>query len=146
VLIVIAPHIRADHEEIEGLVVEGFHGIGKDDVEVQVVGTRSPTKFAGKAWPELPRGRATSADTKWLVEITMPARPGTDGYPMEWRYPRLKTVPTFIAHDWRERLFAVAAHEAYHVKQFRMGMRRSEVTAERWAFKQLDRMRALEAP
>jgi hypothetical protein len=72
----------------------------------------------------------------------MPARPSTDGYPLQWKYPRLKTAPVFTAHDWRDQLLAVAAHEAYHVKQFRNGMRRSEVAAERWAFRALERTRA----
>ncbi len=141
-LVVISHLIRADHEEVEGLVREAFRGIGKEGVEVQVAATRSPTRFTGKAWPEPPGRRATDAETRWLVEIVMPARPPADGYPLQWRYPRLKTAPTFTARDWRERVFTVAAHEAYHVKQFRMGMRRSEVAAELWAFKALERMRA----
>ncbi|MEX0991828.1 MAG: hypothetical protein WD004_06115 [Actinomycetota bacterium] len=141
-LVLISHLIRADHEEVDGLVREGFRGIGKDGVEVQVVATRSPTRFTGKAWPEPPARRVTGPETRWLVEIVMPARPPVDGYPIEWRYPRLKTAPVFTAHDWRDRVFTVVAHEAYHVKQFRMGMRRSEVAAERWAFRALERVRA----
>ncbi len=139
--IVISHLIRADHEEVEGLVREAFRGIGKEGVEVQVLATQSPTRFTGKAWPELPARRAAGPGTRWLVEIVMPGRPPLDGYPLRWRYPRLKTAPTFTAHDWRDRVFTIAAHEAYHVKQFRFGLRRSEVAAERWAFKALERMR-----
>lgn len=141
-LIVISHLIRADHEEVDGLVREAFRGIGKGGVEVQVVATRSPQRFTGRAWAELPARRPRAPETTWLVELVMPARPPIDGYPLEWRYPRLKTAPIFVAHDWRDQLFAVAAHEAYHVKQFRMGMRRSEIAAERWAHKALKRARA----
>lgn len=140
-LVVVSHLIRADHEEVVGIVNEGFRGISRDGVEVQVVATRSPTRFTGKAWLEPPVRRERSSETVWLVEIVMPARPPADGYPLEWRYPRLKTAPVFTAHDWRDQLFAVAAHEAYHVKQFRRGMRRSEVAAERWAHKALERSR-----
>lgn len=145
-LVTISHLIRADHEEIEGLINEAFRGIGKEQVEVQVVATRSAHRFTGKAWAEPPARRPRSAETRWLVELVMPARPTPDGYPLEWRYPRLKTAPVFLANDWRDQLFAVAAHEAYHVKQFRMGMRRSEVAAERWAHKALERSRLLSRP
>ncbi len=142
-LVSISHLIRADHEEIVGLINEAFRGIGKEQVEVQVIATRSPQRFTGKAWAEPPVRRARAPETRWLVELVMPARPTRDGYPLEWRYPRLKTAPVFLANDWRDQLFAVAAHEAYHVKQFRMGMRRSEVAAERWAHKALERSRLL---
>lgn len=140
--IVVANAVKADHEEVRGLVTEAFSGIGKDGVEVWVVATRSPDRFTGKAWPQVPRNRSVEPDTHYLVELVMPGRPPASGYPFEWRYPKLKTAPPIVVNDWRERLFALAAHEAYHVKQFRQGMRRSEVTAERWALKALHRMRA----
>lgn len=140
-VVVISHLIRADHEEVEGIVRDGFHGIGKDGVEVQLIGTRSTHRFSGKAWAEPPARRDRHPDTVWLVEIAMPSRPGAQGYPIHWKYPRLKTAPEFVAHDWRDQLLAVAAHEAYHVKQFRAGMRRSEVAAERWAHKVLERSR-----
>lgn len=138
----VATAVRADHGEVRGLVAEAFHGIGKEGVEVHVLATRSPDRFSGKAWPAPPRGRKVRQGTLYLVELVMPARPSSDGYPFEWRYPKLKTAPTIVVDDWRERLFSLAAHEAYHVKQFRRGMRRSEVTAERWALKSLERMRS----
>ena len=103
--------------------------------------TRSPQRFTGRAWSEPPKRRPRAPETRWLVEIVMPSRPPTDGYPLEWRYPGLKTAPAFVARDWRDLLFAVAAHEAYHVKQFRMGKRRSEIAAERWAHRALTRAR-----
>ena len=134
--------IGADHDEVRGLILEGFRGVGRDAVEVHVVANRSRATFAGRAWPEPPRGRRLADGGRFLVEIAMPRRPSEEGFPFTWRYPRMKTAPQLTARDWRERLFAVAAHEAYHVKQFRRGMRRSEVTAERWAARSLDRLRA----
>ena len=124
------------------MISEGFKGIGRADVEVHVVPNRSRFAISGRAWPELPPGRARAAGTRFLVQIEMPSKPSAAGYPFVWRYPKRKTAPQMTARDWRERLLAVAAHEAYHVRQFRQGMRRSEVTAERWAQRTLDRYRA----
>ena len=138
----LSERIRVPHGEVRSLILEGFRGVGKDDVEIQVIANRSRWVFSGRAWPELPRGRATSARTKFLVEISMPRAPSAEGFPYRWKYPRLKTAPRLIAYSWQERLVALAAHEAYHVKQFRLGMRKSEVTAERWAGRALDRHRA----
>ena len=59
------------------------------------------------------------------------------GYPITYRYRGLSTAPWTTVEDWRERLIALAAHEAYHVHQFREGLRRSEVQAERWALRRL---------
>ncbi len=135
--IVVSELITADHQEVRGLIHEGFHGVGKDAVEVHVVTNGSRFAISGRAWPELPKSRPVAPGTHYLVQIEMPRRPSGKGYPFVWRYPRLKTPPELRARDWRERLLAVAAHEAYHVKQFRSGMRRSEVTAERWAERML---------
>jgi hypothetical protein len=129
---------------LRGLISEGFKGIGRADVEVHVVPNRSRFAISGRAWPDLPPGRARAGTTRFLVQIEMPRKPSAAGYPFVWRYPNRKTAPDLMARDWRERLLAVAAHEAYHVKQFRHGMRRSEVTAERWAQRTLDRYRAAE--
>ena len=106
-LIAISKLIRADHEEVEGVIREGFGGIGKDGVGVQVLATRSPQRFTGRAWAEPPRRRSKAPETRWLVEIVMPSRPPKDDYPLEWRYPHVNTAPTFVAQDWRDRLFAV---------------------------------------
>jgi hypothetical protein len=63
------------------------------------------------------------------------------GYPITYRYRGLSTAPWITVEDWRERLIALAAHEAYHVHQFREGLRRSEVQAERWALRRLSSWR-----
>ena len=46
--------------------------------------------------------------------------------------------------DPRERLLALAAHEACHVRQFRDGSRRSEIQAERFALATLEAWRRVE--
>ncbi len=134
--------IRVDHDELTTLVLEGFHGVGKRGVELHLSAHRGRVIFHGRAWPEIPPGAAVAPETRYLVQISMPKAPSQNGFPFEWRYPRRKTAPWLVAHTWQERLLAVAAHEAYHVKQFRFGMRRSEVTAERWAAKALERFRS----
>ncbi|MFL5767564.1 MAG: hypothetical protein ACJ758_06935 [Actinomycetota bacterium] len=141
-ILVISPRIAVPEEELHALIQEGFRGVGKDDVEVQVVANRSRWVFSGRAWPERPTRRVTSAKTRYLVEISMPRSPSAEGFPYRWRYPRLKTAPRLEAASWQERLVALSAHEAYHVRQFRLGMRKSEVTAERWAARALDRFRS----
>jgi hypothetical protein len=142
VILRVSPRIAVPEEELRALIHEGFRGVGKDDVEVQVVANRSRWVFSGKAWPELPVRRATSVRTRYLVEISMPRRPSPEGFPYRWKYPRLKTAPKLEAATWQERFVALAAHEAYHVRQFRLGMRKSEVVAERWAGRALERFRA----
>ena len=141
-ILLISPRVAVPLEEVRSLVREGFRGVGKADVEVQIVANRSRWVFSGKAWPELPVRRASSPRTRFLVEISMPRKPSADGFPYCWKYPRLKTAPRLEARTWQERLVALAAHEAYHVRQFRLGMRKSEVAAERWAGRALDRFRA----
>jgi hypothetical protein len=42
-----------------------------------------------------------------------------------------------MIQDWREAVVCLTAHELYHIKQRRTGMRASEVRAERWALKRL---------
>jgi hypothetical protein len=145
VILYVSPRISVPAEELNRLVQEGFRGVGKDDVEVQVVANRSRWIFSGRAWPELPLRRASSPRTRFLVEISMPRRPSEAGFPYRWKYPRLKTAPRLEARTWQERLVALAAHEAYHVRQFRLGMRKSEVAAERWAGRALERFRAAQA-
>ena len=55
------------------------------------------------------------------------------GYPVTYRYRGLSTAPWITVLDWRGAPGGPAAHEAFHIHQFREGLRRSEVQAERWA-------------
>lgn len=50
--------------------------------------------------------------------------------------------PLLALADWREALVVVAAHEAWHIHQFRAGLRRVEAECERFAAAALARYRA----
>ena len=138
VRIAVSPAMKADHEALRALVVEAFDGVDASGVEVhlRVPAPRRPT-FVGRAYPQLPSRPRTHADTRYLVRLDLPSLVRNRGYPMTYRYRGLSTAPWITVRDWRERLMALAAHEAYHIHQFREGLRRSEVQAERWALRRL---------
>ena len=73
--------------------------------------------------------------------MKVPATLRNRAYPRTYRYPRLKTAPWITVSDWQERFVALVAHEAFHTRQFREGLRRSEVQAERWAARILESWR-----
>jgi len=132
--IVVSDEIRADHATLSRLIEQGFNGIDPSGVEVRVERSlRSWDSFTGRAYPELPRRPSAHPTTRYLVRLRLPGALRNRGYPQSYRYPRLKTAPSITVRDWRERLVALVAHEAFHVHQFRRGLRRSEVAAERWA-------------
>jgi hypothetical protein len=134
VLIRVSEEIRADHGELCRLVHEGFQGVDVDGVEVHIepAGRRSQS-FTGLAYYSLPSRARLHPGTEYLVRLRLPRALRNRDYPKTFRYPRLKTAPWITVGDWRERLLALVAHEACHVRQFRGGHRRSEVQAERWA-------------
>jgi len=138
VRIAVSPGMKADHEALRALVVEAFDGVDPSGVEVQlrVPPPRRPT-FVGRAYPEPPARARMHRDTRYLVRLDLPSVVRNRGYPLTYRYRGLSTAPWITVGDWRERLIALAAHEAYHVHQFREGLRRSEVQAERWALRRL---------
>jgi hypothetical protein len=128
------PGIRADRSAVGALVVAGFDGVAAGDVEVRVeLGRRRGDAFTGRAYPEPPRRGGAGAGIRYVVRLVLPGRLVNRGYPKSYRYVRRKTAPWITVGSWRERLLALAAHEACHVHQFRHGLRRSEVAAERWA-------------
>jgi hypothetical protein len=139
----VRPEIRADHDDVRRLVVDGFHGVGEQGVEVVVERARSTREsFTGRAYFVLPSRPEPHPDTKYLVKLKIPGTPRNRAYPKTYRYWNRTTAPWITVGDWRERLVALAAHEACHVRQFRGGLRRSEVEAERWAARILDAWRA----
>jgi hypothetical protein len=75
------------------------------------------------------------------VRLRLPRTLRNRDYPKSYRYPGRRTAPWITVGDWRERLMALAAHEACHVRQFTLGLRRSEVEAERWALRILSAWR-----
>ena len=132
--IVIDRGIRGDHPELRRLVAAGFDGVEGSDVEVRVRPAGRPSRsYTGRAYPTPPRSARLSPGVRYLVVLFVPTVRRNRGYPKTHRYPRLRTAPWITTRDWRERLLALSAHEACHVRQFRLGLRRSEVEAERWA-------------
>jgi hypothetical protein len=133
-LIRVSGEIHGNHDELRRLVRQAFDGIDAAGVEVHIEPARRPSQsFTGLAYFELPRGPRLQPGTQYLVKLKLPRALRNRAYPKTYRYPRLKTAPWITVGDWRERLVALAAHEACHVHQFRTGARRSEVHAERWA-------------
>ncbi len=132
--IVVSREIRADHALLGRLIEQGFAGVDPIGVEVRVErAPRSWESFTGRAYPEPPSRPKAYPGTRYLVRLKLPGTLRNRGYPQSYQYPRLKTAPSITVRDWRERLVALVAHEAFHVRQFREGLRRSEVAAERWA-------------
>jgi len=99
--------------------------------------------YSGRAYPALPAVARVSPGVLFLVTLKMPADPSVtgDSYPRISRYLRYKTAPPVTLADWTDELVHLAAHEARHVHQFRHGLRRSEIDAEKWAHAQLSAYR-----
>ena len=136
--IVVTDAITANVDELRALIHEAFHGVDTSDVELRVeLARNSRESFTGRAYPEPPRRPKPAPGTRFLVRLRLPGALRNRGYPRAYRYTGLVTAPWITVRDWRERLVALAAHEAFHVHQFREGLRRSEVAAERWAAKKL---------
>ncbi len=135
--------IRHDHGALRALVGEGFADVDSSGVEVRLErAVRGAQSFCGRAYAEPPSRPRAGPGTRYLIRLFLPATLRNRGYPKTYRYVRRKTAPWITVEDWRERLVALAAHEAFHVHQFRGGLRRSEVQAERWAAQVLGRWRA----
>lgn len=150
VLIVLDPALRTDPEELRRLVREGFEGIDGAAVEVRLERSRGAhDAFSGRAYGEPLRRPRSAPGTRFPIRLWLPAAPRDRGYPRSYRYARRTTAPWITVAGWRERFVALVAHEAFHVRQFREGLRRSEVAAERWAERVLSAWRGrsvLEAP
>ena len=145
--IAISPDIRTDHAHLSGLIVDAFQGVPAFDVLVRVERAKRPAlSFAGRAYPEPPPSMLRGEQARYLVRLMLPSALRNRAYPKTYRYSKRKTAPWITVRDWRERLVALAAHEACHVHQFREGLRRSEVQAERWAVKVLLSWREQEPP
>ncbi len=136
--------IRSDPAELRRLVGEGFRGVDATDVEIHLRPVRhSRESFCGRAYPGRPVRARLDPQTRYLVVLLLPRLPRDRGYPRTYRYRGLKTAPAIRVDGWRENLVALAAHEACHIRQFRLGLRRSEVRAERWALGVLERFRSV---
>lgn len=128
------PRIRANGAELARLVREGFTGVATEGVEVRLELFRRPgASFSGRAYLDPPSRPRPAPGTRWLIRLQLPSVLRNRGYPRTYRYAGRTTAPWITVRDWRERLVALVAHEACHVRQFREGLRRSEIQAERWA-------------
>lgn len=94
--------------------------------------------FKGYAYDGIPYVSSVAATTDFLVTIRVPLPLESIQYPRTWRYPGMKTAPEFRYQGWTDEFFHLIAHECYHIKQFRSGYSRSEVKAERWAWKRME--------
>jgi len=141
----VADDIRIDRDELLRLVADAFAGVDRSGVEVRIDRARRPREsFTGRAHGRRPPRLARRSDTLFFVHLWIPSLLRNRGYPKSYRYPRRQTAPTITVRDWRERFLALVAHEAFHVHQFRTGLPRSEVTAERWALARLEQWRSRE--
>jgi hypothetical protein len=160
--ITISSAIKADHNEVRDLVRRGFRGERGADVEVHVKGSwreefipnpdgrlcrfrdgtsargrflRLQGEFHGRAYTGVPTIAKTGEKARYLVVINMPVRPDElrHRYPKEHKDSRAKSMPTYVIASWQDNLVKTAAHEAYHVTQFRRGLPHSEVECERHA-------------
>lgn len=144
VRVLIRPEIDARHHgDLGRLVAEAFAGIDTEGVEVHVERARNSWEsFTGRAYGGRPRRPRSHPSTRFLVRVKVPGTLRNRSYPRTYRYPRLVTAPWITVRDWQERFVALVAHEAFHTRQFRDGLRRSEVQAERWAARILESWRA----
>jgi hypothetical protein len=141
-LVVVSTEIRAEPDALTQLIERAFEGVDGVGVEVRIeVARKAREAFCGRAYPEPPRRPRPHPSTRYLVRLWVPRSLRNRGYPKSYRYLRRSTAPWITVGNWRERLVALTAHEAFHVRQFREGLRRSEVQAERWALQTLDRWR-----
>lgn len=129
-------HWFTRRRDIERLVALGRHG----PVERVV----SPAGFSGRAYSGVPRMASVASGTRFLVTLHIPTDPAryAGPYPAVRKYPGLKTAPPIPVHCWREELFALGAHEAFHIHQFVTGARVSEIDAEKAALRALGDWRA----
>jgi hypothetical protein len=124
-------------DELREIIDAATAKVNMSGVEIHVKSAGENVRcFSGYAYNGVPGISNTARTTNYLVTLHVPWRKWPK-YPRNWQYPGLKTAPKMKFTCWQEDFFHVAAHEAYHIKQFRTGMSHSEVRADRWALKRL---------
>lgn len=125
---------RYPDDEVRLLVAFGMKGVRTTGLEVHVKNAR--TAYRGRAYNGVPL--ISPAAKRFSVERLVTIGLGSPrAFPDAPHRYGGKRSPEMAFADWREALVAVAAHEARHVWQFQYRKRRSEVDAERFAFKRL---------
>jgi hypothetical protein len=131
-------------DEVRMLVQFATRGIDMSRVCVNVKGGHG---LRARAYDGVPSISNAPRTARYLVTIkigtgvTFPVGPyNRNGQTPDQVGPRNR-FPFFIYADWREWLVSAAAHEAFHIHQYRNGKRRSEVDCERFAEDVLNRYR-----
>lgn len=100
--------------------------------------------FSGRAYDGVPDIASVGHRTRYLVTLKMPADPTllpADHYPRKHQDHRAKSMPVIEITCWQDALVCVAAHEAFHIRQYVKGWSCSEVGAEIQARKMVNRFR-----
>lgn len=108
------------------------------------VDERLGERMSGRAYYVLPEGARVGSGTRYLVTLKVPQDLDALAYPVTLQYQRGGTVvaaaPQFVVHDWRQEFVHLVAHEAFHTRQYREQLPKSEVAAERWALQTVLRL------
>jgi hypothetical protein len=93
--------------------------------------------YGGYAYLGVPELSNAPASSEYLITLRLGA---PDRFPVT--PPRRRGAPPLRLACWREALVAVAAHEAWHIQQYRRELPRSEVACERFEAVAIERFRA----
>jgi hypothetical protein len=101
-------------------------------------------RMSGCAYYALPHMARVRAGTSYLVTLKVPQDLDALPYPVTLQYHHggvvMSTAPRVQLHDWRQEFVHLVGHEAFHTHQFREGLPKSEVAAERWALQAVLRL------
>ena len=109
------------------------------------VDERLAERMSACAYYSLPSIARVSPGIRYLVTMRLPRDLEGLPYPQQLQYRRagvaMATAPVVQVRSWPEELVHLAAHEARHIAQFRLGLPKSEVDAERWAARAVEQFR-----
>jgi hypothetical protein len=126
---------RYPTDEVERLV---RFATGDLDMRRVCVNVKNSHRYAygGYAYLGVPEISNAPTSSEYLVTLRLGA---PDRFP--FTPPRRRGSPPLQLGCWREALVAVAAHEAWHIQQYRQELPRSEVACERFEAVVLERFR-----
>lgn len=131
-------------DEVRELVQFATQDVDMNRVCINVKGGRG---LGARAYDGVPSISNAPRSARYLVTIKVgsgvrfPVGPyNRNGQTPDEVGPRNR-FPFFTHADWREWLVSAAAHEAWHIHQYRHGKCRSEVECERFAETALNRYR-----
>jgi hypothetical protein len=117
---------RYPTEDVQRLVRFATGDLDMRGVCVNVKNSRR-YPYGGYAYLGVPEISNAPASSEYLITVRL----GTpDRFP--FTPPRRRGSPSLQLGCWREALVAVAAHEAWHIQQYRQELPRSEVACERF--------------